>query len=88
MRICDLVVMKTVSRCGGDGSFNNRSEHGSASQEGGITQVLFSRDGNYLNTGGWKLIATSNLRLFLAGLVHLYDLQTGQWASAFQAALV
>ncbi|KAI4296625.1 hypothetical protein L6164_036571 [Bauhinia variegata] len=91
-------------------------------QEGGITHVLFSRDGNYLYTGGrkdpyilcwdvrkavdcvFKLYRSSentNQRILFDiepsgqylgtggqdGLVHLYDLQTGQWASAFQAAL-
>ncbi|KAK0579046.1 hypothetical protein LWI29_020121 [Acer saccharum] len=44
-------------------------------QEGGITHVQFSKDGNYLYTGGRK-----------DGLVHIYDLQTGQWISGFRAA--
>ncbi|XP_062017039.1 uncharacterized protein LOC133733438 isoform X2 [Rosa rugosa] len=44
--------------------------------EGGITHVQFSKDGNYLYTGGRK-----------DGFVHIYDLQTGQWVSGFQAAL-
>ena len=91
-------------------------------QEGGITHVQFSRDGNYLYTGGrkdpyilcwdvrkavdcvFKLYRSSestNQRILFDidpsgqhlgtggqdGLVHIYDLQTGQWVSGFQAAL-
>ncbi|KAJ4703374.1 telomerase Cajal body protein 1-like [Melia azedarach] len=90
-------------------------------QEGGITHVQFSRDGNYLYTGGrkdpyilcwdvrkavqvvYKLYRSSehtNQRILFDiepsgrhlgtggqdGLVHIYDLQTGQWISGFQAA--
>ncbi|KAJ4755770.1 Telomerase Cajal body 1 [Rhynchospora pubera] len=90
-------------------------------QEGGVTQVLFSKDGNYLYTGGrkdpyilcwdirntvsilYKLYRSSentNQRIsfdmepsgrYLGtggqdGLVHIYDLQSGQWVSGFQAA--
>ncbi|KAE9607183.1 hypothetical protein Lal_00025673 [Lupinus albus] len=91
-------------------------------QEGGVTHVQFSRDGNYLYTGGrkdpyimcwdlrnavdcvYKLYRASentNQRILFDidpsgqhlgtggqdGFVHLYDLQTGQWVSGFQAAL-
>ncbi|CAL0331421.1 unnamed protein product [Lupinus luteus] len=91
-------------------------------QEGGVTHVQFSRDGNYLYTGGrkdpyimcWDLRNTvdcvyklyrasenTNQRILFDidpsgqhlgtggqdGFVHLYDLQTGQWVSGFQAAL-
>ncbi|XP_061367687.1 uncharacterized protein LOC133310727 [Gastrolobium bilobum] len=91
-------------------------------QEGGITHVQFSRDGNYLYTGGrkdpyilcwdvrkavdcvYKLYRSSentNQRILFDidpsgrhlgtggqdGLVHIYDLQTGQWVSSFEAAL-
>lgn len=91
-------------------------------QEGGVTHVQFSKDGNYLYTGGrkdpyilcwdirntvdivYKLYRSSkdtNQRIqfdieplgrYLGtggqdGLVHIYDLQTGQWVSSFQAAL-
>ncbi|XP_059623460.1 uncharacterized protein LOC132266562 isoform X2 [Cornus florida] len=91
-------------------------------QEGGVTHVQFSKDGNYLYTGGrkdpyilcwdirkavdilYKLYRSSestNQRIsfdiepfgrYLGtggqdGLVHIYDLQTGQWESSFQAAL-
>ncbi|RYR71580.1 hypothetical protein Ahy_A02g005821 isoform H [Arachis hypogaea] len=91
-------------------------------QEGGITHVQFSRDGNYLYSGGrkdpyilcwdvrkavdcvFKLYRSSestNQRILFDidpsgqhlgtggqdGLVHIYDLQTGQWVSGFQAAL-
>ncbi|KDP20885.1 hypothetical protein JCGZ_21356 [Jatropha curcas] len=90
-------------------------------QEGGITHVQFSKDGNYLYTGGrkdpyilcWDLRKTvevvyklyrsseqTNQRILFDiepfgrhlgtggqdGLVHIYDLQTGQWTSSFQAA--
>lgn len=90
-------------------------------QEGGITHVQFSKDGNYLYTGGrkdpyilcwdirkavevvYKLYRSSeytNQRIFFDieplgrhlatggqdGLVHIYDLQNGQWISGFQAA--
>ncbi|XP_057790293.1 uncharacterized protein LOC131007150 [Salvia miltiorrhiza] len=91
-------------------------------QEGGVTQVQFSKDGNYLYSGGrkdpyilcwdirktvdivYKLYRSSestNQRIQFAieplgrylgtggqdGLVHIYDLQTGEWVSSFQAAL-
>lgn len=91
-------------------------------QEGGITHVQFSKDGNYLYTGGrkdpyimcwdtrkavdvvYKLYRSSehtNQRILFdiepqgqhlgtggqGGFVHIYDLQTGQWVSSFQAAL-
>nr|XP_010908444.1 telomerase Cajal body protein 1 isoform X1 [Elaeis guineensis] len=90
-------------------------------QEGGVTQVLFSKDGNYLYTGGrkdpyilcWDIRNTievvyklyrsaeyTNQRISFDiepcgrhlgtggqdGLVHIYDLQTGQWIAGFQAA--
>ncbi|KAF7851289.1 hypothetical protein BT93_L4149 [Corymbia citriodora subsp. variegata] len=90
-------------------------------QQGGVTHVLFSKDGNYLYTGGrkdpfimcwdvrkavdvvYKLYRSSedtNQRIYFDveplgrhlgtggqdGLVHIYDLQTGQWISGFQAA--
>ncbi|PIN18577.1 Guanine nucleotide-binding protein [Handroanthus impetiginosus] len=90
-------------------------------QEGGVTQVQFSKDGNYLYTGGrkdpyvlcWDLRKTVDIvyKLYRStegtnqriqfdieprgrhlgtggqdGLVHIYDLQTGQWVSSFQAA--
>ncbi|KAL3740415.1 hypothetical protein ACJRO7_021664 [Eucalyptus globulus] len=90
-------------------------------QQGGVTHVLFSKDGNYLYTGGrkdpfimcwdvrkavdvvYKLYRSSedtNQRIYFDvdplgrhlgtggqdGLVHIYDLQTGQWTSGFQAA--
>ncbi|KAL5841758.1 hypothetical protein ACOSQ3_012361 [Xanthoceras sorbifolium] len=90
-------------------------------QEGGITHVQFSKDGNYLYTGGrkdpyilcwdvrkavqivYKLYRSSeftNQRILFDiepcgrhlgtggqdGLVHIYDLQTGQWKSGFRAA--
>lgn len=90
--------------------------------EGGITHVQFSKDGNYLYTGGrkdpyilcwdmrkavdvvYKLYRSSedtNQRILFDidplgrhlctggqdGIVHIYDLQTGQWVSGFQAAL-
>ncbi|XP_078437372.1 transducin/WD40 repeat-like superfamily protein isoform X2 [Wolffia australiana] len=90
-------------------------------QEGGVTQVLFSKDGNYLYTGGrkdpyilcWDIRNTAGVvyKLYRSaestnqrisfdiepcgrhlgtggqdGLVHIYDLQTGQWVSGFQAA--
>ncbi|MQL80128.1 hypothetical protein Taro_012544 [Colocasia esculenta] len=90
-------------------------------QQGGVTQVQFSKDGNFLYTGGrkdpyilcwdvrntagvlYKLYRSSestNQRISFDiepcgrhlgtggqdGLVHLYDLQTGQWVSGFQAA--
>ncbi|RYR65772.1 hypothetical protein Ahy_A03g011695 isoform B [Arachis hypogaea] len=104
-------------------------------QEGGITHVQFSRDGNYLYTGGrkdpyilcwdvrkavdcvfkyysldacmhhvtrlYRSSESTNQRILFDidpsgqhlgtggqdGLVHIYDLQTGQWVSGFQAAL-
>ncbi|XP_052201678.1 uncharacterized protein LOC127807682 isoform X2 [Diospyros lotus] len=91
-------------------------------QEGGVTHVQFSKDGNYLFTGGrkdpyilcwdvrkavdivYKLYRSSsntNQRILFDiepsgrhlgtggqdGLVHIYNLQTGQWVSSFQAAL-
>ncbi|CAI8618137.1 unnamed protein product [Vicia faba] len=91
-------------------------------QEGGITHVQFSKDGNYLYTGGrkdpyilcWDVRNTvdcvyklyrsaenTNQRILFDidpsgqhlgtggqdGLVHIYDLQTGQWVSSFEAAL-
>ncbi|XP_073143940.1 uncharacterized protein [Henckelia pumila] len=90
-------------------------------QEGGVTHVQFSKDGNYLYTGGrkdpyvmcWDIRKTVDavyklyrstestnqkiqfdiepLGRYLGtggqdGLVHIYDLQTGQWVSSFQAA--
>ncbi|KAF7850695.1 hypothetical protein BT93_L5095 [Corymbia citriodora subsp. variegata] len=90
-------------------------------QQGGVTHVLFSKDGNYLYTGGrkdpfimcwdvrkavdvvYKLYRSSedtNQRIYFDveplgrhlgtggqdGLVHIYDLQSGQWISGFQAA--
>ncbi|KAL4012181.1 hypothetical protein IC575_029274 [Cucumis melo] len=93
-------------------------------QEGGIThvgEIQFSKDGNYLYTGGrkdpyilcwdirksvdvvYKLYRSSentNQRIFFDiepcgqhlgtggqdGFVHVYDLQTGQWVTSFQAA--
>ncbi|XP_020094513.1 telomerase Cajal body protein 1 [Ananas comosus] len=90
-------------------------------QLGGVTQVLFSKDGNYLYTGGrkdpyilcwdirntvgivYKLYRSSdntNQRISFDiepggrhlgtggqdGLVHIYDLQSGQWKIGFQAA--
>lgn len=91
-------------------------------QEGGVTHVQFSKDGNYLYTGGrkdpyilcwdirkavdvvYKLYRSSeytNQRILFDieplgrhlgtggqdGFVHIYDLQTGNWVSSFQAAL-
>nr|AFK42969.1 unknown [Lotus japonicus] len=91
-------------------------------QEGGITHVQFSRDGNYLYTGGrkdphilcwdvrkavdcvyklYRSAENTNQRILFDidpsgqhlatggqdGLVHIYDLQTGQWVSSFEAAL-
>ncbi|GFQ01813.1 telomerase cajal body protein 1 [Phtheirospermum japonicum] len=91
-------------------------------QEGGVTQVQFSKDGNYLYTGGrkdpyvicWDIRKTVDIvyKLYRStestnqriqfdiephgrylgtggqdGLVHIYDLQTGEWLSSFQAAL-
>ncbi|KAL3820591.1 hypothetical protein ACJIZ3_006496 [Penstemon smallii] len=90
-------------------------------QEGGVTQVQFSKDGNYLYSGGrkdpyvlcWDIRKTVDIvyKLYRSsegtnqriqfdiepsgrylgtggqdGLVHIYDLQTGQWLSSFQAA--
>ncbi|XP_074272139.1 uncharacterized protein LOC141596039 [Silene latifolia] len=90
-------------------------------QEGGVTHVQFSKDGNYLYTGArkdpyimcwdvrntvdvvYKLYRSSeqtNQRISFDiepcgrhlgtggqdGLVHIYDLQTGQWTSSFAAA--
>ncbi|KAG6492827.1 hypothetical protein ZIOFF_047794 [Zingiber officinale] len=90
-------------------------------QLGGVTQVLFSKDGYYLYTGGrkdpyilcWDIRNTvgivyqlyrssehTNQRISFDiepcgrhlgtggedGLVHIYDLQTGEWTASFQAA--
>ncbi|GMH05390.1 hypothetical protein Nepgr_007230 [Nepenthes gracilis] len=90
-------------------------------QEGGITHMQFSKDGNYLYTGArkdpyilcWDVRNTveivyklyrsteyTNQRILFDmepfgrhlgtggqdGLVHIYDLQTGQWTSSFAAA--
>ncbi|KAM7264565.1 hypothetical protein ACFE04_002248 [Oxalis oulophora] len=90
-------------------------------QEGGVTHVQFSKDGNYLYTGGrkdpfimcWDVRNTvevvyklyrsaehTNQRISFDiepsgkhlgtggqdGTVNIYDLQTGQWVSGFQAA--
>ncbi|KAI3996061.1 hypothetical protein MKX01_037571 [Papaver californicum] len=90
-------------------------------QEGGVTHVQFSKDGNYLYTGArkdpyilcWDIRKTAgivyklyrysdstNQRIFFDiepsgrhlgtggqdGQVQIYDLQTGQWVSSFQAA--
>ncbi|XP_051179264.1 uncharacterized protein [Lolium perenne] len=90
-------------------------------QLGGVTQVLFSKDGNYLYTGGrkdpyilcwdirntveivyklYRSCDTTNQRVqfdiepcgkHLAtggqdGMVHVYDLQGGEWVTGFQAA--
>ncbi|KAF3326245.1 putative guanine nucleotide-binding protein [Carex littledalei] len=90
-------------------------------QQGGVTQVLFSKDGNYLYTGGrkdpyilcWDIRNTGTIlyKLYRSsentnqrisfdiepsgrylgtggqdGLVHIYDLLTGQWVSGVQAA--
>nr|GEW97432.1 hypothetical protein [Tanacetum cinerariifolium] len=90
-------------------------------QEGGVTQVQFSKDGNYLYTGGrkdpyilcwdirntveivyklYRSSETTNQRIQFDidpygrhlgtggqdGLVHICDLQMGQWVSSFQAA--
>ncbi|XP_010529395.1 PREDICTED: telomerase Cajal body protein 1 [Tarenaya hassleriana] len=90
-------------------------------QEGGVTHVQFSKDGNYLYTGGrkdpyilcwdmrnaveivYKLYrATDNTNQRVSfdiepcgrhlgtggqdGLVHIYDLQSGNWVSGYQAA--
>ncbi|KAG0575833.1 hypothetical protein KC19_5G034300 [Ceratodon purpureus] len=90
-------------------------------QEGGVTQLLFSKDGNYLYTGGRKdpnilcwdvrntagivyklprITSDTNQRIAFDiepcgrhlgtggqdGDVHVYDLQTGDWANSFQAA--
>ncbi|CAI9108843.1 OLC1v1008543C3 [Oldenlandia corymbosa var. corymbosa] len=90
-------------------------------QEGGVTHVQFSKDGNYLYTGGrkdpyvlcwdirktveivyklYRSTETTNQRIFFDidpigqhlatggqdGLVHVYNLQNGQWVSSFQAA--
>ncbi|EPS70337.1 hypothetical protein M569_04425, partial [Genlisea aurea] len=91
-------------------------------QEGGVTQVLFSKDGNYLYTGGrkdpyilcwdirktvdivYKLLYRSsedtNQRIHFDvehggrylgtgsqdGVVHVYNLESGQWVSSFRAA--
>ncbi|XP_004504976.1 uncharacterized protein [Cicer arietinum] len=91
-------------------------------QEGGVTHVQFSRDGNYLYTGGrkdpyilcwdvrkavdcvyklYRSAENTNQRILFDidpsgqhlgtggqdGSVHIYDLQTGQWVSSFEAAL-
>lgn len=90
-------------------------------QAGGVTQVQFSKDGDYIYTGGrkdpyilcWDIRNTASIlyKLYRSsehtnqrvsfdiepcgrhlgtggqdGLVHIYDLQTGQWTSGFQAA--
>ncbi|GLJ48722.1 hypothetical protein SUGI_1027490 [Cryptomeria japonica] len=90
-------------------------------QEGGVTQVLFSRDGNYLYTGGrkdpyvlcWDVRNTAGIlyKLYRSaentnqriafdiepygrhlgtggqdGRVNVYDLQTGEWVTNFQAS--
>ncbi|PKA63244.1 Katanin p80 WD40 repeat-containing subunit B1 like [Apostasia shenzhenica] len=90
-------------------------------QIGGVTQVLFSKDGNYIYTGGrkdpyilcWDIRNTIGIvyKLYRAseytnqrisfdidssgrhlgtggqdGLVHIYDLQSGEWVTGFQAA--
>ncbi|KAK6917466.1 WD40 repeat [Dillenia turbinata] len=90
-------------------------------QEGGVTHVQFSKDGNYLYTGGrkdpyilcwdvrntvdivyklYRSTESTNQRILFDiepggrhlgtggqdGLVHIYDLQTGQWVSGFPAA--
>ncbi|KAJ3676678.1 hypothetical protein LUZ60_004090 [Juncus effusus] len=90
-------------------------------QQGGVTHVQFSKDGNYLYTGGrkdpfilcWDIRNTGGVlyKLYRSaestnqrisfdiepcgrhlatggqdGLVHIYDLQTGQWVTGFQAA--
>ncbi|RLN15921.1 hypothetical protein C2845_PM02G04680 [Panicum miliaceum] len=90
-------------------------------QLGGVTQVLFSKDGNYLYTGGrkdpyilcwdirntvdivyklYRSADTTNQRIYFDiepcgrhlatggqdGMVHVYDLQGGQWVTGFQAA--
>ncbi|KMT04497.1 hypothetical protein BVRB_8g181630 [Beta vulgaris subsp. vulgaris] len=90
-------------------------------QEGGVTHVQFSKDGNYLYTGArkdpyimcWDVRNTvevvyklyrstenTNQRISFDiepsgrhlgtggqdGLVHIYDLQTGQWTSSITAA--
>lgn len=90
-------------------------------QVGGVTQVLFSKDGNYIYTGGrkdpyilcWDIRNTAGIiyKLYRSaehtnqrisfdiepcgrhlgtggqdGLVHIYDLQSGQWTAGFQAA--
>nr|AGN12863.1 putative transducin/WD40 domain-containing protein [Leavenworthia alabamica] len=90
-------------------------------QEGGVTHVQFSKDGNYLYTGGrkdpyilcwdmrksveivyklYRATDNTNQRVFFDiepcgrhlgtggedGLVHMYDLQTGNWVSGYQAS--
>lgn len=90
-------------------------------QVGGVTQVQFSKDGDYIYTGGrkdpyilcWDIRNTAGIlyKLYRSsahtnqrvsfdiepcgrhlgtggqdGLIHIYDLQTGQWTSGFQAA--
>ncbi|KAK8488218.1 hypothetical protein V6N13_120025 [Hibiscus sabdariffa] len=90
-------------------------------QEGGVTHVQFSKDGNHLYTGArkdpyimcwdirkavevvykfYRSCESTNQRIAFDidcsgqhlgtggqdGLVHIYDLQTGQWVSGFQAA--
>ncbi|PWZ54149.1 hypothetical protein Zm00014a_039302 [Zea mays] len=90
-------------------------------QLGGVTQVLFSKDGNYLYTGGrkdpyilcwdirntvdivyklYRSADTTNQRIYFDiepcgrhlatggqdGMVHVYDLQGGQWVTGYQAA--
>ncbi|BBN02469.1 telomerase Cajal body protein 1 [Marchantia polymorpha subsp. ruderalis] len=91
-------------------------------QQGGVTQVMFSKDGNFLYSGARKdpeilcwdirntagvlyrlprVTADTNQRVAFDiepfgrhlgtggqdGLVHFYDLQTGDWVNSFQAAL-
>lgn len=90
-------------------------------QMGGVTQVQFSKDGNYIYTGGrkdpyilcWDIRNTigvvyklyrstesTNQRIYFDiepsgrhlgtggqdGVVHIYDLQSGEWVSGFSAA--
>ncbi|KMZ65087.1 putative WD-repeat protein [Zostera marina] len=90
-------------------------------QIGGVTQVQFSKDGNYLYSGGrkdpyifcWDIRNTSGIvyKLYRSsestnqrisfdietsgrhlgtggedGLIHIYDLQTGEWTTSFKAA--
>ncbi|CAN8231142.1 unnamed protein product [Cochlearia groenlandica] len=90
-------------------------------QEGGVTHVQFSKDGNYLYSGGrkdpyilcwdmrksveivyklYRATEDTNQRVFFDiepcgrhlatggqdGIVHMYDLQNGNWVSGYQAA--